>query len=157
MTLLTKHGSADLWLERHLIVLAAVVADDLESGRSTISRDRFLGAAFQAALRSSEIALIKGFLFFLSKKKRLFTLHTRSFYIGHRFSYLKYTLRMPSIISHNLFGKCRHVRPHGITKGIEVVTAFHARHYPAVTNFVSPLHHGPRHPRIVRILKLKLP
>jgi hypothetical protein len=67
MTLLAQDCSADFWLERHLIVLAAVVADDLESRRSTISSNGFLGAAFQAALRGSEISLIEGLLFFLSK------------------------------------------------------------------------------------------
>ena len=36
-------------------------------------------------IMGSEISLIEGFLFFLGKEKCLFTLHTRSFYIGHRF------------------------------------------------------------------------
>ena len=42
MTFLAQDGSADLGLEWHLVMLAAIVADDLESGRSVISGDNFL-------------------------------------------------------------------------------------------------------------------
>ena len=85
MALLTQDRPADLRLEGYLIVLAAIVADDLETRRSVVSGGHFLRSALQAALRGCEISLIEGFLFFFSEKKCLFTLHTRSFYIGHRF------------------------------------------------------------------------
>jgi hypothetical protein len=42
VTLLTKHCPSDLRLEGYLIMLAAIIADDLEPRRSIVSRDSFL-------------------------------------------------------------------------------------------------------------------
>lgn len=87
MTLLTQNGTADFRLEWNLIVLTAVIADDLKAGRSIFATHYLLRAAFQATLRSGQVSLIEGFLFFFGKEKRLFTLHASGFDIRH-ISYL---------------------------------------------------------------------
>jgi hypothetical protein len=84
MTFAAQNGASDLRLKRHLIVFAAVVADDLETLRRVFTGRRFFRAAFQAPLRRHHIALVKYFLFLFGEKKDLLTLNTRNFQIRHR-------------------------------------------------------------------------
>jgi len=85
MTFPAQNRAPDFRLKRNVIVLAAMVADDLKFGRRICSDSRFFRAAFLTSLRLWHISLIKNFLFFFCKKKRLSALHTRNFYVGHRF------------------------------------------------------------------------
>jgi hypothetical protein len=78
-------------LKRNLIVLAAMVADDLEFGRRIIARDGFFRAAFRASLRRHHIALVENFLFFFREKKNFLALDTRDFDIRH-FIYLLFVM-----------------------------------------------------------------
>jgi hypothetical protein len=81
-----QNCSTDLRLKRNMIVLAAVVADDLEFVRRIVARTRFFRTAFRTSLRLHHISLVENFLLFFRKKKDFFALNTRNFYIRHRFS-----------------------------------------------------------------------
>jgi hypothetical protein len=73
-------------MEWDLVVLSAIVANDIEAFRSVIAHDGFLRAALRAALGRHHIALVKHLLLLFGKQKDLLTLHTRNFYIRHRSS-----------------------------------------------------------------------
>jgi hypothetical protein len=76
----------DFWLKGNVVVLAAMIANDLETLRRIFRCRRLFRAAFRAALRGHHITLIEHLLFFLGKKKDLLTLNTRDFNIRHRSS-----------------------------------------------------------------------
>jgi hypothetical protein len=81
--------AAHLWLERHLIVLAAVVTHDLESLRCVVAFSGLLRSALGASLRRHHVPLVKDLLFFLCEKKGLFTLNARGFDVRHCYSPLQ--------------------------------------------------------------------
>jgi hypothetical protein len=83
VTIATEHRSADLWLERYLVVLTAMVANDLEPLLGLIAFGRFLCPAFRTPLGCHQISLIEDLLFFFGEYKILLTLHADSFNIGH--------------------------------------------------------------------------
>ena len=83
MTFATQNRPSNFRLKRHLIVLAAVVTDDLKTLPSVVACGRLFGTAFRAALGSHHIALVKDLLFFFRKKKGFFTLNARGFDVRH--------------------------------------------------------------------------
>lgn len=84
-----EDGAADLGLKRYLVVLAAMVANDLEPFRSAFADRGLFGTALRAPLRRHHITLIEGLLLFFGEKKGLFALNTRSFHVRHHsFSFL---------------------------------------------------------------------
>jgi len=83
MAFAAEDRAADLWLEWYLIVLTAMVANDLEFFGSVIALGSLFGAALCAALRSHQIPLIKNFLFLFGEKESLFALNANGFDIRH--------------------------------------------------------------------------
>ena len=83
MTFATEHGSTDLRLKGHLIVLTAVVANDLEPFSSIVTFSGLFRTAFCTSLRRHHVPLVKDFLLLFGEKKRLFTLDTRSLDVRH--------------------------------------------------------------------------
>jgi hypothetical protein len=69
-----------------MVVLAAMIADDLETLGRIFRRRCLFRTAFRAALRGHHITLVEHLLFFFGKKKDLLTLNTRDFNIRHRSS-----------------------------------------------------------------------
>ncbi len=86
MAITAKDGAADLWVERDAVVLAAMIANYLESFFITGGCGSTLGPAFLAALRCHHVSLIEHFLFAFSEQKGLFALHTYGLYVRHRTS-----------------------------------------------------------------------
>ncbi len=84
VTIFAENGAADLGLERHGVVLAAVVADDLKTCRRVFARRRFFRTALCTPLRRHHVTLVKLLLLFLGENKDLAALNTRYFCIGHR-------------------------------------------------------------------------
>ena len=68
MTVFAKHRAADLWLKRHRVVLAAMVANDLKSRRSILAERGFFRAALRAPLRRHHVTLVINFLIFFAEK-----------------------------------------------------------------------------------------
>ncbi len=85
MAIFAKHRASDFRLKRNVVVFAAMVADDFKAGRRIFPARRFFRATFLASLRRHHISLIKSLLFLFPEKKRFLALHTRNFYVGHRF------------------------------------------------------------------------
>jgi len=83
MALATKHRSPDLWLKWNLIVLTAIVADDLETLRCIVTLTGLLRPAFCAPLRRHHVALVKDLLLLFGEKEGLFTLNARGLYVRH--------------------------------------------------------------------------
>jgi hypothetical protein len=83
VTLAAQDGAAEFWLERNVIVFAAVVANDVETFRRVHRSCRFFRAAFCAALRGQHIALVKYLLLLFSEEKGLLALNTRNFNVRH--------------------------------------------------------------------------
>jgi hypothetical protein len=81
---LAQNAAPDFRLKRHVVVLAAMVADDFKPRRSAFAAHRFFRAAFLTALRVRQILAIKSFLLFFRKKKNVFALYARDFDIRHR-------------------------------------------------------------------------
>jgi len=80
-----EYGAANLWMKGHVVMLAAIVADDVKALWRIVTYDRRLfSSAFCTALRRHHIALVKHLLLFFSEQKDLLTLHTRDFDIRHR-------------------------------------------------------------------------
>ena len=48
------------------------------------------------------------------------------------------------------------MRTNGLTKCIEIVSAFETRDDPALAHFIGPLHNGSCHRSVVRIFELQL-
>ena len=84
VTFATQHRPTDLRLKRNLIVLAAVVANDLESLSSVITVSGFFRTTFCAPLRRHHVPLVKDLLLLFGEKKRLFTLNACSLDVRHR-------------------------------------------------------------------------
>jgi len=82
-----KDRSSGFWLERNAIVLAAIIANDLESGLIAILADHrgrlLLRTAICTPLRRRHISLIKEFLFFFGKNELFLALNTSGFNIRH--------------------------------------------------------------------------
>ena len=83
-TVSTQNRASDFRLERNVVVLAAVVADDLVFGRRVFRRRRFFRAAARTPLRRHHIALVKNSLLFFREKENILALHTRHFNVRHR-------------------------------------------------------------------------
>lgn len=83
MAFATQHGAAGLGLKRHLVVLAAVIADYLEFRRSILTCGCLLRSAFLASLRGGHVPLVKHFLILLGEQECLLALNAYCFYIGH--------------------------------------------------------------------------
>lgn len=86
MAIFAQNRPSDFWLERHLVVLAAVVANNIKARGSVFARYRFFRAALRASLRRHHIPLVKNSLFFFGVNKNVLTLHARHFQIRHCFS-----------------------------------------------------------------------
>jgi hypothetical protein len=84
MTLTAENGAADLWMEGYLVVLAAIVADNVETFRCFVPGRRLLGTALCASLRRHHVALVESFLFFFGEQKYFLALDTRDLNIRHR-------------------------------------------------------------------------
>ena len=83
VALAAKNSTSYLGLERHLIVLTAMVTNYLESLGSLLARGGFFRSAFCAPLRRHHIPLVEHFLFLLREEKRLLALDTNSFNVRH--------------------------------------------------------------------------
>ncbi len=83
MAFAAKDGTAYFWLERYLVVFAAVVANYLESFRSIFRSGDLFRAALRAPLRRHHVPLVEHFLFLLREEKRLLALDTNSFNVRH--------------------------------------------------------------------------
>ena len=110
MTLATENGTPYLWLERNTVVLAAVVADNLEFLWRIVALSSFLCAALRTPLRSSHVLLVKRFLLFLSEKKNFLTLNARCFYVRHRVISLGYSTKK---------GRCILAQMNSLVEGYE--------------------------------------
>ncbi len=86
MTLAAQYGASDFRLKRNLIVLATVVAHDLEASRRVVALACLFRTALGAPLRRHHIALVEDLLFFFSEEKSLPTLNARSFDVRHIFA-----------------------------------------------------------------------
>jgi len=84
VTLTAEHGTPDFWVEWYLVVLSAIVANNIKPFMSVVSDSRFFGTALGAALRRHHIALVKHILFLFSEQKDVLALHTRNLNIRHR-------------------------------------------------------------------------
>ena len=84
VTFAAEHGTPDFWVEWYLIVLTAIVANNIKAFVSVVSNSRFLGTALGTTLRRHHIALVKHILFLFSEQKDLLALHTRDLNIRHR-------------------------------------------------------------------------
>jgi hypothetical protein len=82
----TQNGPPNFRLKRNLIVLAAMIANDLESLRLIFTLPRFLRPALRTPLRRHHVALVKDLLLLFGEKKGLFTLNARCFDVRHTFS-----------------------------------------------------------------------
>lgn len=90
VALAAQDCASDLRLKRNLIVLTAMVADDLEAARGGVSFARFFRTALGTTLRRHHVALVKDLLFLFGKKECLFTLNARIFDVRHIFCLLIY-------------------------------------------------------------------
>ncbi len=86
MAITTQNRSTDFRLKRNVIVLAAVVANDLEALWRLVTLACFLGPALRAPLRRHHVSLVKDLLLLFGEKEGLFTLNARSFDVRHTFS-----------------------------------------------------------------------
>ena len=129
MTFAAKYRPADLRLERHLVVFAAVIANYLVSLRRIFALTRLFGAALRTPLRGHHVALIKDLLFFFGEKKSLFTLHADGFNIGHRTNLLvpfDFSMQMNITQIEKLSRKRKRFNmcPHGLAQCRQIVSAF---------------------------------
>jgi hypothetical protein len=84
MAFATEYRPSCFGLERHLVVFAAIVANDLKPFRRIAARSCLLRTAFSTPLRSGHVPLVKHFLFLFGEKKRLSTLNASGLDIRHR-------------------------------------------------------------------------
>jgi hypothetical protein len=90
VTLATENRSSDLWLKRDLIVLPAIVANDLKAFRSRLTFRSLLRAALRTTLRSHHVALVENLLLLFGKQESFFALNARGFYVRHMVFSLNY-------------------------------------------------------------------
>ena len=83
MTFATEDRPPDLWLERNLVMLAAVIADDLEPLSGIVAFSRLLRAALSTALRRHHVPLVKDLLFLFGEKESVFTLNASGLNVRH--------------------------------------------------------------------------
>lgn len=83
VTVFAEDRTADLWLKRNRVVLAAIITDDLKPRRCVDTLRCLLRPASRTALRSHHIALVKSLLILFGKDKYVSTLNTRNFNIRH--------------------------------------------------------------------------
>ncbi len=83
MTFPAQHRPACFRLKRDLIVLAAIVANDLEAFRRLFVRSSLFRTAFRTALWLHHIALVESFLLLLREDEDLFALNTWDLDIRH--------------------------------------------------------------------------
>ena len=83
MAFATKYGPANLRLERYLVVLAAMIANDLEALRSFFTFCGLFRTALCTALWRHHVPLVKDLLFFFGEKEGLFTLNARGLDVRH--------------------------------------------------------------------------
>lgn len=83
MAFAAQDGTAYLWLERNLIVLAAVIAHDLKPLGSVLAVCSLFRTALRAALRRHHISLVESLLFFFREEKGLFALNANCFNVRH--------------------------------------------------------------------------
>ncbi len=83
MALAAKDAAANFWLERNLIVLAAMVAHDLKPLRSVRRQRGLFPATLWAPLRRHHIPLIKKVLFLFGKRKGVLALNASCFNVRH--------------------------------------------------------------------------
>jgi len=70
-------------MEGHLIVSAAIIADDLVAARRVFALRGFLRTALGTPLGRHHIALIKKLLIFFAKNKNFAALNTRDLDVRH--------------------------------------------------------------------------
>jgi hypothetical protein len=104
VTIPAEYRSADLWLERNLIVLAAVIANYLKSLWCIFAKRRLFRAAIRTPLWRRHVTLIKDLLVLFSKDKDLFALNTWYFCIRHNIAsfpsgFMALAKSLPQIIS----------------------------------------------------------
>jgi hypothetical protein len=83
VTVLAQNGPTDLRLKRHLVVLAAVVADDVELAWRIGPECRLLRPASGTPLRRHHITLVKYLLILFRKDKDFSALNTRDLDVRH--------------------------------------------------------------------------
>jgi hypothetical protein len=83
VTFAAQDRAPDLWLEWNLVMLPAVVADDLKTLAHLVPGNCLLRAAFRASLRGHHIALVKYLLLLFGKKERFFALNASSLDVRH--------------------------------------------------------------------------
>jgi hypothetical protein len=83
MTFATKYGSANFRLKRYLVVLAAVVANDLEAFSSIVTFSDLFRTTFSTPLRRHHVPLVEDFLLLFGEKERLFTLNASGLDVRH--------------------------------------------------------------------------
>lgn len=154
----------DFWLKGHVVMLTAMIADDLETLRRIFRCGCLFRTAFRAALRGHHITLVEHLLFFFGKKKDLLTLNTRDFNIRHRSSSFLFRFlwgvadsvaqtAMNSIMKILRRAQCFDVTFHGFSKRIEIVSALERRHDPSAANLIGPFFQRAGHRDIIGVLK----
>ena len=83
MTFAAQDSSTNFWLKWNLVVLPAVVADDLKAFAHLITFGGLFRTAFRAPLRRHHIALVKDLLFLFGEQESFFTLNARGFDVRH--------------------------------------------------------------------------
>ena len=131
----TKYCASYLWLERYLIVLAAMVAYYLKAFRSILAARCFLCATFWTPLRRCQIPLIKDLLFLFCKQERFLALNADCFDVGHRNTSL-----IPSI---DRFGKLYHTLS---GRGADSVSTCERTVSPSVSRLYPPSRHETTRP-----------
>ena len=84
VALLTHHRSAHFWLKGHGVMLAAVVANDLEPRRCILAGRGFFRATSRTPLRRHHVALVIKLLVLFCKEENLLALYAWDLDIGHR-------------------------------------------------------------------------
>jgi hypothetical protein len=89
MALAAKDRTPDFWLERDLVMLSAMIANDLEFLGRIHAGCGLFRATFSATLGRRHVALVEHFLFFFREEKRLFALNANGLNVRHLgFSFL---------------------------------------------------------------------
>jgi hypothetical protein len=130
----TQDRPSDLRLKRDLIVLAAIVADYLETLWRVGSVRRFLGTTLCTTLRSHHVALVEYLLFLLCKQESFLALNARGFDVRHMIFSLndrrkKGDARILAQVrkddtNRSLCCKRSDMRDDGLAEGPQVIAAF---------------------------------
>lgn len=79
-----QYRTPGFWLERHLVVFAAIVANYFVLLWCVFAISGLFRATARTPLRLRHVALIELTLFFFGEKEYLFALNTRDFDIRHK-------------------------------------------------------------------------